>query len=121
MANHNNLGYQGENAAVIYLQNKGFTILKRNWRHRRIEIDIIATDQLSLIFIEVKTRKSARWGNPEDAVTDIKIRRMVDAADFYANEYNIDMPIRFDIISILQEGTDYQITHFEDAFLAPLN
>jgi len=121
MAQHNNLGSQGEEAAIHYLIEKGYTIREKNWRHGKYEVDIIATDTENLIFVEVKTRTSERWGNPEEAVTKAKIRRIVDSADRYTEMYDIDLPIRFDVIAVIWNGTSFDIKHFDDAFLAPLN
>ncbi|MDU1892453.1 MAG: YraN family protein [Dysgonomonas sp.] len=121
MAEHNDLGKRGEEVAAGYLRQKGYTILKCNWVYAKYEVDIIATNEEYIIFAEVKTRASARWGNPEEAVSKNRIKRMVEAADFYLNEYDIDMPVRFDVLSLVWTGGDFEITHFDDAFLAPVN
>jgi len=121
MAQHNNVGLKGEMAAIDFLRQNNYQILEHNWRFRRYEIDIIATDGISIIFVEVKTRSSDRWGNPEDAVSGIKIKRIVEAADFYVKDNNIDQPVRFDVISSIWNGRTFEIKHFDDAFLAPLD
>lgn len=121
MTTHNDLGRKGEMLAEDYLRKKGFEIVDRNWTHKRIEIDIIATNQEFIVFIEVKTRSTQGWGMPEEAVSDKKIRRIVEAADFYLNEKNINKPARFDIISIILNDNKTDILHIEDAFMAPLN
>ena len=121
MAQHNNLGLEGEAAAVNFLKEKGYTIVEQNWRYRKYEVDIIATDNGSLVFIEVKTRASGKWGNPEEAVDETRIRRIVDAADYYVKECDIDMPVRFDVISVIGNNGTFEITHYDDAFLAPIN
>lgn len=121
MAEHNELGKSGENKACDYLRKEGYTILHRNWIYDRHEIDIIARNNDYIIFVEVKTRTSARWGNPEEAVSKSKIRRIVEAADFYLKENEIDIDVRFDVISMVWNGTDFKIDHIDDAFFAPVN
>ncbi|MDR0825427.1 MAG: YraN family protein [Prevotella sp.] len=121
MAEHNDLGKEGENAAATYLQQKGYKIIKRNWIYEKYEIDIIAQDDEYIVFVEVKTRSSSQWGNPEDAVSKGKIKRIVEAADFYLKEYDIDSPARFDVIAAIWTGQKFEIDHIDDAFLAPVN
>lgn len=121
MAGHNELGKRGEEAAVRYLQQKGYLILDRNWMNEKYEIDIIAQDDDYIVFVEVKTRSSNQWGNPEEAVSKGKIKRIVNAADFYLIDKDIDLPARFDIISVIWNGHKFEIDHIEDAFLAPVN
>lgn len=121
MAEHNELGKQGEEEAIKYLRQSGYKILKHNWRYDKYEIDIIAQDEEYIVFVEVKTRSSHEWGNPEDAVSKGKIKRIVEAADFYLREHDIDMPARFDIMAIVWTGKKFEIEHIDDAFLAPVN
>ena len=68
MAEHNILGQKGEQAAVKYLESKGHHVIERNWRSRGYEIDIISLDDEFIVFVEVKTRASTAWGNPEDFI-----------------------------------------------------
>ena len=77
MAEHNDLGKEGEDEAVRYLTEKGYCILHRNWRRGRNELDIIATKDGQLVFVEVKTRRNETYGHAEDAVNDRKIRTLV--------------------------------------------
>lgn len=121
MATHNELGKKGEDAAVQYLLQRGYKIIERNWTYQKYEIDIIATNPEFIVFIEVKTRSSLRWGNPEEAVSNAKIKRIVEAADFYLREKNINLPARFDIISAIWTGKTFEIDHIDDAFVAPVN
>ena len=121
MATHNELGKKGEDAAAKYLLQKGYKIIERNWIHHKYEIDIIATDTDFILFVEVKTRSSSRWGNPEEAVSKGKIKRIVEAADFYLRDKEIDLPARFDIISAVWTGKIFEIDHIDDAFMAPVN
>lgn len=121
MAQHNELGKRGEDAAANYLQQLGYKIIERNWINRKYEIDIIACDKEYIIFVEVKTRSSNKWGNPEEAISDSKIRKIVAAADFYVKEKEINLPIRFDVISVIWNNDKSTINHIDDAFLAPVN
>lgn len=118
MAQHNELGEQGERAAVEFLKSKGYEIVTQNWRFRHYEIDIIARHAGFIVFVEVKTRTSTQWGNPEDFVGKTRMRRMIDAADFYLKDYKVDDDTRFDIIGAVWNGHSFEIEHIEDAFLA---
>lgn len=121
MAQHNELGRRGEKLAETYLLENNYRIIQRNWSHEKNEIDIIASRDEFIVFVEVKTRSSSYWGSPEEAVTDTKIKRIVAAADYYLNKNNIDMPARFDVIAVLIQKNTIDIEHIEDAFFAPLN
>lgn len=122
MATHNNLGKAGEEEAVQLLLQKGYAILHRNWRSGKKELDIVATDPLqkTLIVVEVKTRKNTLFGLPEEAIDSKKIRHIVASADAYLRKFSIDMPIRFDIVSVVGEAPPFTIEHIEDAFYAPI-
>lgn len=116
MAQHNETGKKGEKVAVDYLIAKGYEIVQTNYQARKAEIDIIARKGDWLIVVEVKTRSSAVYGNPEDFVNKKKIKLLVNAIDEYVVETNMDLDIRFDIISIIKNGNAYTIEHLEDAF-----
>ena len=122
MAVHNDLGKTGEEEAVQLLLEKGYTILHRNWYSGKKELDIVATDKENetLIVVEVKTRKNIDFGHPEEAINTKKIRRIVSSTDAYVRKFNIDLPIRFDIITITGEAPFFTIEHIEDAFFAPI-
>lgn len=108
------LGKEGERLAANFLMQKGFEVVSRNFRYRRAEIDLIVRREDWLLFIEVKTRSSSAYGEPEEAVTAKKVRMMYDAAEEYI--YSIDWKghVRFDIISV-KLGNPPEIMHFEDA------
>ena len=120
MAEHNVLGKDGETAAVAYLEKKGYRIMHTNWRLGSYELDIIAQTADELVIIEVKTRSAGSITNPEDAVTNQKIKRIIAATDFYIKYFDIDLPARFDIISILGNPPNFEIDHIEDAFYPPV-
>ena len=117
MAEHIDFGKQGEEIAVNYLIEKGYEILERNWRNRHKEIDIIAKDGKELVIVEVKTRKSNNYGEPDLAVNKQKQRLLIYAANAYIFRNNLDINTRFDIISIVFNNGEPVIDHIEDAFL----
>ncbi|MDR2691202.1 MAG: YraN family protein [Dysgonamonadaceae bacterium] len=121
MAEHNQLGQDGESAAVAYLKEKGYEILHTNWRKGYCELDIVAKTEDELVIVEVKTRSAGSMTNPEDAVTNSKIRNIISAADVYIQSFDIDLPARFDIISVIGNSPLFEIDHIEDAFYPPVN
>ena len=118
MAFHNQLGEEGEKIAVNYLKSRGYIIHHTNWRMSHLEVDIIAEDNGELVFIEVKTRSSDKYGEPEEAVNDQKERDLLRLASVYLENLQLEVPARFDIISIIISISKSNITHFEDAFSA---
>lgn len=118
MASHNNTGKQGEQFAKTYFIEKGYKILFINWRYKQLEVDIIATHQGILHFIEVKTRSSSRFGYPEENVTPKKIRFLIDASAQFLYLYPQWQRIQFDVLSIIKPE-DGQIEYFliEDVYL----
>jgi putative endonuclease len=116
MADHNELGKKGELLACSFLKEKGYIILQTNWRRGRLEIDIIALDGDELVFVEVKTRATALFGEPEDAVNPQKRRHLIQAANAYVIKSGYDKGSRFDVISIIIDNGDCTIHHIPDAF-----
>jgi putative endonuclease len=103
------------------LNEKGYKILHTNWRRGHFELDVVARTEDELVVIEVKTRSEGSLINPEDAVTDQKIRNIVSATDIYIKYFDIDLPVRFDIISMIGKYPNFEIDHIEDAFYPPVN
>lgn len=120
MATHNILGKAGEDAAVDYLKHNGYVIRDRNWRKNHLELDIIATKDDELTVIEVKTRSNTTFSEPQDAVDQQKIRRIVIATDAYIKHFGIDAAVHFDIITVIGETGSFKIEHIKDAFYPPL-
>lgn len=112
------LGEQGETLAVNYLETHGYLIVDRNVRLRRGEIDIVARKQGVLVFVEVKTRTSNRFGSPAESVTSTKAKSLIRAAREYLHPADQqDQPIRFDVVGILlPPGGAPEIELFENAF-----
>ena len=117
MSEHYELGKKGEQLAVDYLTKEGYKIEERNWRFQKAEIDIIASKQETIISIEVKTRSSKDFGNPQDFVNSKKIKLMVVAMNEYVLMKNLDIEVRFDIIAITKIKEEFVINHIKDAFL----
>ena len=105
-------GKDGEEKACNYLKSKKYKILEKNYRCLYGEIDIIAKYNNTLVIIEVKYRKSAKFGKGYEAVNYTKQQKIIKTLKYYINEKNVKMPVRFDVISI----DDNEITHIENAF-----
>ena len=116
MAEHNLLGNKGEMLASRYLLDKGYVVLHYNWRSGHKEIDLIAKERDTLVFVEVKSRTSELYGNAEDAVDERKIRLLISAAQAYILKNKVDLKFRFDIITVIGKCEPYRIEHIEDAF-----
>ena len=112
------LGKRGEDLAAHHLKKLGFSILVRNYRQKTGEIDIIARDGNCLVFVEVKTRKTLRFGQPFEAVTPKKQAQLARVAtDYLSRKKLLDQPARFDVISILLPDTgNATIEHLPNCF-----
>ena len=120
MAIHNTTGKKGEQLAVEYLITAGYTIRETNWKSGRLELDIVAQKDSLLIIVEVKTRNNVLYEHPEDAVTEQKIKKIIAATEAYIRMYDIPLEVRFDIISVVNIGSQPVIDHIQDAFYPPL-
>lgn len=116
MAEHNELGKFGEELAVAFLQQNGYEILETNWTFQKAEIDIIAQKENILAVVEVKTRSSIEFGLPQDFVKPKKIQLLVKAINEYVISNDLDVEVRFDIVSIYKEDKEYKLEHIDDAF-----
>lgn len=116
MAKHYDLGVTGEKLASDYLIEKGYYIIEKNYRFQKAEIDIIAQKEGTLVCVEVKTRSTDEFGDPQDAVKEKKIKLLVKAMDHYVVSKDLDVEVRFDIIAIIKNDTITKIEHLEDAF-----
>ncbi len=117
MAEHNDLGKKGEQLAVDFLLKNGYSIAARNYRHLKAEVDIIAQKGDILCAVEVKTRSTADFGNPQEFVKPKQIQQLVKAVDFYVTDNALNVEVRFDIIAIVKNKLGTRIEHLEDAFL----
>jgi putative endonuclease len=118
MAAHITLGRQGEEIAREHLLDEGYSILHRNWRYKKAEVDLIAMDGDTLVFIEVKTRSYVYLGEPEDSVNFRKQDLLISAASAYMHLHEHEWAYRFDVISLVKESDQrYHIKHLIDAFV----
>jgi putative endonuclease len=116
MAEHNELGKEGEKAAVAYLQKEGYTILRTNYVYQKAEIDIIAQHGNILAIVEVKTRSTLEYGLPQDFVKPKKIKLLVMAINRFIEDEDLDVDARFDIVAVHKNGSEFDIEHLKDAF-----
>lgn len=111
------LGKKAEDLAAQYLQSQGYKVLFRNYRYRKAEIDIIVQKDKQLCFIEVKARTNLQFGYPETFVSPSQQRLIKKAAENYMRACNWNDAIRFDIISVVQQGSSSKLIHFKDALV----
>jgi len=117
MAEHNELGKKGEELAIGFLIKNDYKILEKNYRYLKAEVDIIAQKENTLAVVEVKTRATDYFGNPQDFVNPKKIKLLLSAIDNYIVEKDLDVEVRFDIIAIIHKNNTTKIEHLKDAFL----
>ena len=116
MVSNREIGEIAEGLAKDYLVKKGYKILEQNWYYGHLELDIVAQDQEELGIVEVKSRNGLRYEHPSEAVTNSKIKRIVEAADAYIIEKELDVDTRFDIITVIFFDDRFELEHFRDAF-----
>ncbi len=117
MAQHNELGKKGEDLAVAHLEKSGYIILTRNYVYLKGEIDIIAQMGSTIVIVEVKTRSTPEWGDPQDFLKQSQINRLVTTANHYIEHYTVDdVEVRFDIVAIVSNKAGTRIEHLENAF-----
>ena len=121
MAYHNLLGEEGEKIAIRFLKSKGYIIHHTNWRMGHLEVDVIADNGQELVFVEVKTWSSEENGKPEESVNEKKEMDLITSADVYLESLELEVPVRFDIVSIILNDQGSSLTHFEDAFSSILS
>lgn len=114
MARQQEYGGFGEQLAANYLQGVGYKLLFRNWRFKHLEVDIIAMDHDSLVFVEVKSRTKLDYGQPEEFVDWKKQKNLVRAAESYIRQYGYEGEIRFDVVSVYLETNKVKL--IKDAF-----
>lgn len=111
------LGAHGEDLATRYLERAGLTVLERNWRCDDGEIDLVAVDGDVLVFCEVKTRQSAAFGTPAEAVVPKKVQRLRGLALRWLTEHPCGWrEVRFDVVGILWSADDHSVDHIRGAF-----
>lgn len=116
MGRHNEFGKEGERIAVDFLIGKGYAIKYKNYRYQKAEIDIIAQIQNTLAIVEVRSRSTDFFENIAETITKKKIGLLVMGADHYVTERDLDVEVRFDVITILKNTKVFEIEHLESAF-----
>lgn len=114
--NKTEIGAYGEARALAYLRQKGYALLARNCRYGHKEIDLIMQDGDCIVFVEVKTRRSDRFGAAREAVDARKQQNLIAAARMYLQQGKLDVSARFDVVEV-DTGAG-RITHLVDAFQA---
>ena len=113
------LGLRGEDAAARYLAKKGMKVLHRNWRCPAGEVDIIARDGETVVFVEVKARSTDRFGQAVESVGARKQKRITSAALLYIAGLKEEPPVRFDVVTVRGGLVPRVGEHIEDAFGLP--
>ena len=112
------IGYIGEEIASNYLKKNNYIIIERNYRCKSGEIDIVAKEKNTIIFIEVKTRTNKKYGMPIDAVNKIKQKHLASAINYYLyNKRVLDSDVRFDVIEVILENSRFSINHIKNCNL----
>jgi putative endonuclease len=115
-------GDEGEEIAVAFLVEQGYQIIDRNPKLGSLELDIVAKHGKEIVFVEVKSRKDEAWGDPEEYVEDVKMGRVVRAAQMWLDMRSLDEhPARFDVIAINTGVHPPVIRHYVDAFISGWN
>lgn len=109
------IGFRGEEVAAEYLRENGFTLLHRNWRQGRYELDIVARKGDVLHFVEVKCRRKGSLTSPEGAATAAKFRSLSHAAAAYIEAYDIDLEPQFDLVAVEYDGDVAEIRYIPAA------
>lgn len=109
-------GRKGEELAAAYLKDRGYAILHRNYRTPLGEADLIARDGEAVVFVEVKARSSDAFGQPFEAVDPRKREKIKRVALYYLKQNRLDLPVRFDVISIVSRNGGDEVSHIKEAF-----
>ena len=110
------IGRIAEEKARDHIIKLGYKILDSNWHFGHLELDIVAQDKDQLVIVEVKSRSDIRYEHPSEAVTDRKIKFIVEAAEAYIFEKDMKLDTRFDVITVIFLNGDFELEHFVDAF-----
>ena len=116
MSEHLALGRRGEDLAAIWLEEKNYRILYRNWRYAHAEVDIIAAKEGVLHFIEIKTRQTLTFGLPEESVDEKKLDNLMDAAEEFLFQFPEWERIQYDVLAIQIRGENIDYFFLEDVY-----
>jgi putative endonuclease len=118
MGNNKIIGDKGEALAIQFFEERAYTILEKNWRHSRYELDLIASKNNTLHIIEVKTRTSTFFGAPHEGVTDKKFEKILKGAEAYLYEHPQWTKVQYDVLAIfLPKNGVAQFELLEDFFI----
>ena len=120
MATQQEIGEKAEELAQVHLMKLGYKIRETNYRYGHLELDIVAQDGDQLVIVEVKARSGIRYEHPSEAVTNGKIKRIVEAADGYIQDKEWNGETRFDVITVIFFGEKFELEHFKEAFYPTL-
>ncbi len=113
-------GRNAEDLACDYLEGQGLVLIERNYRCRSGELDLVMKDGCAIVFVEVRSRRSNRYGTPAETVTRTKQKRLIRAAARYLLRHRIDAPCRFDVVAVIFQGqvnrANWIIDWIKDAF-----
>lgn len=110
-------GKKAENKAKAYLKKQGYTFIEANYFTKDGEIDLIFKDVSTLVFVEVRAKRSLSFGRPEETITQTKIMRCKKAAEKYLYEKGkLNMACRFDVVTVIFDNEKWQLTHYQNAF-----
>lgn len=114
---HIRLGQAGESFATAFLLARGMQVLEKNWRFKRLEIDLVCLDEPCLVFVEVKTRRSADFGGPIAAISMKKKHNLIKAAQGWQYSHGAwNRPVRFDVLCLLKHASGFTVEYYENAF-----
>ena len=116
MSNSYQLGRKGEAEAARFLVQKNYNILEKNYRYRKAEVDLIVQKNNTLIAVEIKTRSTAFFGNPALFLKPKQQQRIVEAVNYYVQQNNLDVEVRFDVISIVKKKGIFDVQHIKNAY-----
>ncbi|MDQ3109158.1 MAG: YraN family protein [Bacteroidota bacterium] len=116
MTENKKMGQWGEEAATRYLRAKGFVIRDVNWKFLHLEIDIVAMHEKELVIVEVKTRGTDAFGEPEVFVNKTKQAKLIRAANLYLGQKKLDCEVRFDVVGIVKRNNESVLRHIAGAF-----
>ena len=116
MAEHNLFGREAEKRALDYLTANDYILLRKNYRFRKAEVDLLMQKDDLLICVEVKARSTNFFGAPEQFITSKKIRLLVGAVDHFIAERQLDLEVRFDIIAFTVKGSQWELKHIKQTF-----
>jgi putative endonuclease len=120
MAVQQEVGDKGEEIALQYLMTKGYKILDAKWHYGHLELDIVAMEGQELVIVEVKSRSGLPYEFPADALSEKKIKMIVEAADAYIQLHDLACETRFDLVTVIFHGENYELEHFKEAFYPTL-